>query len=75
MHWGVGIEVVASEIGALGRESMKTDEAELIDRLCRRCRLDACQRYQATNAINTAIELGVCRRIYEHGAPFIVIVI
>lgn len=69
---GIGVEGVASEIGALGREKLEVEEEKLINRLCRRFEDE---RREAYSAINQALDCNVVDREERDGKFFIRIVL
>lgn len=57
---GIGVEGVSSEIGALGRKSMKVDKEILISSLCRSFQAS---REEAENAINRALKVNAIKEV------------
>lgn len=68
MKHGIGVEGVASEIGALGREKFSVQYDELIFGLCQR--FDVCLD-EAENAVREAERVGVIKNI--HGIIHLVV--
>lgn len=56
VYRGIGIEGVASEIGALGRETLRVEREKLVAGLCRRFKASV---EEAESAIRQAKDVGV----------------
>jgi DNA-binding transcriptional regulator PaaX len=69
---GIGVNGVASEIGALGRRKRLVEESELIKGLCERF---GASGFEARRAIQRAIKEGSVVREEKDGKTFIKVVI
>lgn len=66
---GLGLERLASEIGALGRKDLIVEETRLIKRLLELCR--AGEDYKARQTVECAIKMGMVVREERDGKNYI----